>query len=239
MRVDRALPADRHGALRRSGRPRLREPGALPESRSYVPRVARLGSTRSKRSSPSRRPRGHRAPKPTPRRRARSDFRAELPAPRPYNAKSLRYAGSSVVPPRGFELRRPWLYQATFRSGKRNPCRWTPLDSARLRRAFSPDFHPPVTAQPVALGECVLASGRRATPASSVLAVVGARGRRARRSSFAGVRGAAAETTPTRRKQQRAPPDVVECTKRSATAQSRPAGLCPVASMSTTRGNGL
>ena len=85
----------------------------------------------------------------------------------------MKYGGSGV-PPRGFELRRAWLYQATFRSGKRNPCRWTPVDSAPLRRAFSPNFHSPVTAQPVALGKCVLASGRRATPASAVLAVVGA-----------------------------------------------------------------
>ena len=55
--------------------------------------------------------------------------------------------GPRAVPPRGFEVQPPRLYQATFRSGKRNACRWTPLDSARLRRALSPSFLPPVTAQ--------------------------------------------------------------------------------------------
>ena len=102
--------------------------------------------------------------------------RAPPRAPRdPRNAETPDKHEGFAVPPRGFEVHPPWLYQATFRSGKRNPCRWTPLGSARLRRAFSPNFHPPVTAQPVALGERVLASGRRATPASSVLAVLGAR----------------------------------------------------------------
>jgi hypothetical protein len=114
-------------------------------------------------------------PEPCGRQRASLRRRRILWREGPRNDESALLMGASGVPPRGFELRRPWLYQATFRSGKRNPCRWTPLDPARLRRAFSPNFHPPVTAQPVALGECVLASGRRATSPSSVLAVVGAR----------------------------------------------------------------
>ena len=102
--------------------------------------------------------------------------RAPPRAPRdPRNAETPDEHGGFAVPPRGFELRVPWLYEATFRSGKRNACRWTPLDSARLRRVFSPNFHPPVTAQPVAIGDRVRASGRRATSPSSVLAVVGAR----------------------------------------------------------------
>lgn len=72
-------------------------------------------------------------------------------------------------------MRPPWLYQATFRSSKRNACRWTPLDSARLRQAPSPTFHPPVTAHLSHSASAGLASGRLARPASPVLAVVGAR----------------------------------------------------------------
>lgn len=92
------------------------------------------------------------------------DFRAALRAPFPRHAKTPQLAGLSVVPPRGFEVRAPWLYQASFRSRERNPYRSRPLDSARARRALSPDFHPASYGLGVALGN-VLASGRRTADA--------------------------------------------------------------------------